>query len=100
MAHMNLHTKKRTTAEVGKAVSIPGHAAAITVSDLSPFGNTVQVSWLEPDNEQPKITNEYTIYADRQDFANPKPVDIPNRAVGTTIWEPPDSANSIVYWLY
>lgn len=100
MGHTNSQIKKRTTAKVGKTVSIPGHATAITVSDLSPFGNTVQVSWLEPTNEQTNITNEYTIYADYQDFIDEKPVDVPRSAVGTTIWEPPDSANSIVYWLY
>lgn len=100
MEATNSHTKKRTTAEVGKTVSIPGHATAITVSDLSPFGNTVQVSWLEPTDKQPKVTNEFTVYADYQDFIDEKPVDVPRSAVGTTVWEPPDSANSIVYWLY
>lgn len=100
MGHTKSHNKKRTTATVGKTVSIPGNARAITVSELTPFGNSVQVSWLEPVDDKSKMTNEFEIHADKRDFIDENPVPIPNHAVGTTIWEPSNSSDSTVYWLY
>lgn len=100
MEHTNLHKKKRTTGKVGETVALPGNATAITVSDLSPFGDSVQVSWLEPVDTEAIVTNELTVYSNRTDYADKKPVEIPHSAVATTLWEPPESSESVVYWLY
>ena len=93
------YSKNRTTAEVGNTVSIPGTATGITVSDLSPFGETVQVSWLEPVEKQPKMMNDLTVYSIRTDYTDDSPVDIPGWAVSPTVWEPPESLESVVYYL-
>lgn len=94
------HKKNRTTANIGETVSIPGHATGITVSDLSPFGETVQVSWLEPVGGDDKgVTNELEVFATRTSYADESPVEVPYWAVAPTLWEPPESSESVVYWL-
>lgn len=93
------YTKKRDTTAVGDNVLIPGDAIGIAVSDLSPFGDMVQVSWLEPVEETNKLTNDFTVYSTRTDYADESPVDVPDWAVAPTLWEPPESIESVVYYL-
>jgi hypothetical protein len=94
------YDKKRTTTKVGKIVSIPGHAVGITIADLSPFGESVQISWLEPIAETDHgVTNEFTVYSNRTNYADTSPVEIPYWAVAKTLYEPLDSVESVVYYL-
>jgi hypothetical protein len=61
----------------------------------------VQVSWLEPVGKSDHgVTNEFTVYSARTDYADDNPVGIPHSAVGSTLWEPPDSPESVVFWLH
>lgn len=99
-AALRPYEKKRTTSEVGETVEIPGYAIGITISDLSPFGETVQVSWLEPlDEPNHGVVNRLEVHSNRADYADDSPVEIPRWAVAPTLWEPPESTESIVYWL-
>lgn len=99
-AAYSTYTKNRTTAIVGETVSIPGNATGITVSDLSPFGDTVQVSWLEPTEISGNVlNNELEINAIRTKYDDESPVALPPYAVATTLSEPVGSLDSIVYWL-
>ena len=92
--------KHRTQSAVGSTVEIPGHAEAITVSDLSPFGETVTVSWLQPTDKPDKgVVNEFEIRALRTDYSDENPVEIPRTAVSPTVWEPSEASVTTVYWL-
>jgi len=94
------YTKSRTTSAVGETVSIPGHATGISIADLSPFGAAVQVSWLEPiDETDHGVTNDFTVCSIRSNYADNSPVEIPHWAVATTLHEPLDSPESVVYFL-
>lgn len=94
------YTKARTTSEVGKTVPIPGNAVGVSIADLSPFGASVQVSWLEPaDGDDHGVTNNYTVCSIRTNYADNSPVNIPYWAVATTLHEPLDSPESVVYFL-
>jgi hypothetical protein len=93
-------TKARTTSEVGKTVPIPGNAVGISVADLSPFGSSVQVLWLEPtEGDDHGVTNDFTVCSIRTNYADDSPVEIPHWAVATTLHEPLDSPESVVYFL-
>jgi hypothetical protein len=97
---LRAYEKHRTTTEVGEIVAIPGHAIGITVSDLSPFGDWVQVSWLEPvDGDSHGVVNELEVHATRTNYADESPVELPLYAVAPTVWEPPESTESVIYWL-
>ena len=94
------HRKNRTTVETGKNVEIPGHAISITISDLSPLGDWVQVSWLEPvEGSDRGIVNELIVRSIRTDYTDNSPVDLPIWAVAPTLYEPPDAFESVIYWL-
>ena len=94
------HEKKRMVAEIGEKVEIPGHSIGITVSDLSPLGDSVQISWLEPvgGDNYPTI-NDLTVRAIRTDYTDDSPVKIPYWAAGLTVSEPTDSPESVIFWL-
>lgn len=93
-------TKNRTTSKIGETVPIPGNATGITIADLSPFGESVQVSWLEPtEGDDHSVTNEFTVCSVRTDYADDSPVEIPYWAVAKTLHEPLDSPESVVYFL-
>lgn len=95
----NSYKKNRETATIGDFISVPGNAIGITVSDLSPFGDTVQVSWLEPTNEQPKCMNQFEVHSTRTKYTDESEIEIPTYAVAPTLWEPPTSDESVVFWL-
>jgi hypothetical protein len=96
----NTYRKNRATSTVGDYVSIPGHAVGVTISDLSPFGESVQVSWLEPTWKNNKgIINKLRVNSYRTRYTDTSDVEIPYCAIAHTVWEPPDSDESVIYWL-
>lgn len=97
----NKFKKRRTTTEVGNTVEIPGQSVGITVTELLAFGNTVQISWLEPENKDSKgIVNNYTVHEIRTDYKDNSAVEIPYAAAAMNIDEPISSTDSTVYYLY
>jgi len=95
------YVKHRTTAEVGDSLEIPGHAEAITIATLSPFGETVQVSWLQPDGTgtDTGAVNHGVLHSDTTHYTDDDPVEIPHRAWAVTVHEPLESTETVVYWL-
>lgn len=93
------YNKNRKIAESGDSVEIPANAIGITLSDLSPFGNSVQVSWLEPVGDVAHLDNKFHVSSIRTKYTDDSPVEIPDWAVATTLWEPPESSESVVMYL-
>lgn len=94
------YKKRRTTIEIGSVVEIPGQSVGITVSGLLPFGNMVQVSWLEPENKDSKgIVNEYTVCEIRTDYKDDSVIEIPYSAAAINLDERIDSTDSTVYYM-
>ena len=95
------YKKRRTTTEIGNDIEIPGQSVGITVTKLLAFDNTVQVSWLEPENKDSKgIVNNYTVHEIRTDYKDNSAVEIPYAAAAMNIDEPISSTDSTVYYLY
>ena len=96
---LNQYSKNRIITKIGEPVKIPNTATGITLCDLSPFNDSVQVSWLEPTNENVDLYNEFRVSSLKTQFTDDSPVEIPDWAVATTLWEPPESSESVVMYL-
>jgi hypothetical protein len=95
------YVKQRTTAEVGDTLEIPGSAEAITITAFSPFGETVQVSWLQPADTgtDSGVVNHGVLHSHSAHYTDDDPVEIPYRAWAVTVHEPLESTETVVYWL-
>jgi hypothetical protein len=94
------YEKHRLTATVGESIEIPGGATAITITELSPFGNTVQVSWLQPVPAVDKgVVNRGVVQSLRTDYTDENPVCLPYWSWAMTVYEPPDTTETVIYWI-
>jgi len=92
--------RNRTTAQLGEAVEIPESAVGLTVADYSLLGTTVQLSWLEP-VEDDGSTRQVRVNEIRSDYTDDRPVRLASwaRSKGVTVFEPADSLETVVFYL-
>jgi hypothetical protein len=94
------YKKRRMTARVGDDVELPGNAEAVTICDLTPFGASVQISWLEDLAGSDKgVTNRLELREARTRYNDENPIEIPRYATAVSVYEPLDDTESVVYYL-
>jgi hypothetical protein len=88
------------TAQVDGLVKIPHHAVGVTVSPIEPFTGSVQVSWLQPVGyDWSRGSNELRINETRRPITDDGKIEVPKWAYAPSVFEPPGSDESIIYWL-
>lgn len=85
---------------IGGQVEIPRGADGITVAPIEPFGDSVQVSWLQPpDYDWSRGVNRLRINAERRPVEDENAVSLPRHAFSPSVYEPPGEDEAIVFWL-
>ncbi|WP_281193711.1 hypothetical protein [Halorubrum sp. F4] len=92
------------TAIVGEIVTVPYHSVGISIHPLTPFEQSVTVSYLVPNDadERPSGAgggNEFTIEERIFGLGDHSDVEIPYYATGTTVFSPVDDESTFVYYL-
>ncbi|SEL18908.1 hypothetical protein [Haloferax larsenii] len=98
------HRIETQTATVGCRVTIPYHAVGISIHPISPFAQSVTVSYLVPNDAEkrpsgPGEGNEFTVKELVLGLGEYDDVELPFYATGTTVFSPVDDENTFVYFL-
>ena len=93
------------TATVGDRVTVPYHSIGISVHPLTPFEQSVTVSYLVPTDADDRPDggdggNEFTVQELVFHMEDADDVKIPYYATGTTVFSPVDDDATFVYFLY
>ncbi|MFC7165902.1 hypothetical protein [Halospeciosus flavus] len=92
------------TATVGDTVTVPYHSVGISVHPLTPFEQSVTVSYLVPNDADSRASgagdgNEFTIEERVFGLGEYADVELPYYATGTTVFSPVDDELTFVYYL-
>ena len=91
------------TSAVGEKIGIPYHSVGISIHPLTPFDQSVTVSYLAPTEADEKPyddgENEFIINELVFDFGDSSDVELPFYATGTTVFSPLDDESTFVYYL-
>ncbi|QRV15054.1 hypothetical protein JMJ58_19435 [Haloterrigena salifodinae] len=91
------------TATVGDTVTIPYHSVGISIRPLTPFSQSVAVSYLAPTDDEktsgPGEGNDFTIEERVYALGEYDDVELPFYATGTTVFSPLDDESTFVYFL-
>lgn len=92
------------TGVVGETITVPYHSVGISIHPLSPFGQSVSVSYLVPtDLDERKKGggegNEFTIEERVFGLGEYGEVELPYYATGTTVFSPLDDESTFVFFL-
>ena len=99
---MEQETYKRNSqmSQVGGLVKIPHHSIGITTAPIEPFGDAVQVSWLEqPDYDWSRGANELRVNAERREINDDDEIVLPTYAFSPCVFEPPGEDETIIFYL-
>ena len=86
------------TSAVGEKIGIPYHSIGISIHPLTPFDQSVTVSYLAP-TETDEGENEFIVNELVFDFGDSSDVELPFYATGTTVFSPLDDESTFVYFL-
>lgn len=96
----NQYRRRNRLTRVGGNITIPRGAIGITIAPVNPFGEAVQVSWLQhQDWDASEMPNEFKIESTRQDVDDESLLDVPVSAFSPCVFEPPGEDSATVYWL-
>ncbi|NUC72576.1 hypothetical protein HTZ84_09685 [Haloterrigena sp. SYSU A558-1] len=90
------------TGTVGDLITIPYHSKGISIRPLTPFSQSVAVSYLVPNEEKssgPGEGNEFSIEERVYGLGEHNDVELPFYATGTTVFSPLDDESTFVYFL-
>nr|BDD45095.1 hypothetical protein 27 [bacterium] len=87
------------TATVGDRVTIPYHSIGISIHPLTPFEQSVTVSYLVPSDIDDGEGNDYAIEERVFTAGEYGDVELPFYATGTTVFSPVDDDAVFVYYL-
>jgi hypothetical protein len=90
------------TATVGDTVSVPYHSVGISIHPLTPFAQSVTVSYLAPADAEidyDEAENQFTINELVYDLGDDHEIELPFYATGTTVFSPLDDESTFVYYL-
>ena len=98
------HRIETQTATVGEQVTVPYHPLGISIRPLSPFDQTVMVSYLIPNDAEQRASgpgegNEFIIREHVLDRGETENVELPYYATGTSVYVPVDDDSTFVYFL-
>ena len=89
--------KRLLTAEIGSTVEIPTGAIGIHLQEISPFFNSVLVTYFEPTDNEPDFLNEMTVHA--VEYDDEGAVEIPYYAVAPTTGDTHDRVSERAFYL-
>lgn len=96
----NDYERNSQMSRIGGLVKIPRGATGITVAPIEPFGDSVQVSWLQtPQYDWSRGANELRVNAERRPVEDEENVTLPKYAFSPSVFEPPGEDEAIIYWL-